>query len=85
MEKENEIRTLHDSWLNHPMTKAAFRAIDDHEDSFIESMSVDATSPTVTDEQMRFKIIGMKTCRAIRAKLRMKENFSLTTNELNNL
>lgn len=85
MEKENELKTIHDNWLNHPMTKAAFRAIENHRQSFVKKSESGVVDSNVTDAQIRMLVMGSKTCDYIRMILQDKDKFQLTPNELNNL
>jgi hypothetical protein len=81
-EQDNEIPTAHANWLKQSMTQAALRAVQTHEESFVESLIRDVSNPTVTDSEIRQKVVGLKTCWAIRAILNDKASFKLTKQEL---
>jgi len=81
-ESEDVIPTAHANWLAHPMTKGALRAIQNHRESFIKHISVNATSSDVTDEQIRMSAMGVKTCDTIESLLYNKDRFILTKQDL---
>lgn len=85
MEKENELKTIHDNWLFHPMTKAAFGIIEGHKQRFVRFMSDKATDQLVLDPQFRLCAASIQTCDKLKLMLSDKSNFNLTPNELNNL
>ena len=74
--------SAHANWLRHPVTQCALRAIETHEQSFIDTLVRDATSGLVTDEQVRMNAVGLKTCKAVKALLNNSANFKFTKQEL---
>lgn len=83
--QDNELKTIHDSWLAHPITKAAFGVIENHQQRFLKHATLSTSNSEVTDAQIRLDIMAVHTCSAIVYLLSDKNNFQLTPNELNNL
>lgn len=84
MENDSEISTAHNNWLKHPLTQAAFRAIEEHKYRFIEAIERDSSDvKNVSNKKIRTYAVGLKTCSAIKELLSDSNNFHFNLTQTN--
>lgn len=68
-DRQQEMQILHQQWMQHPVTKAAFEILGNHMQYVADTLANSSSADTVSDSKIRQYAVQLKTCQTIRAML----------------
>jgi hypothetical protein len=78
-EKYKELATIHQNWLEHPMTTLALQAITIHKQEILKAMEQNALNSSVSNEMLRAQLYASKSVETV---ITMLKDFSLVGKRL---